>query len=180
MLADLFVVLAVGARFATAVAQSGWWNFTPVGASLLFFGSRRPRRELWAPLALMAASDVVLTLFVYRFPFSPDHLITWAWYGVALLLGGLLCKDSKPLPVFGAALATSVSFFLISNFAVWGIGHAVDNMYPKTMAGLVSCYAAGVPFFRYTVASDLMFSALFFGIAALIESRQAAQQHLSA
>ena len=40
----------------------------------------------------------------------------------------------------GAALVTSISFFLISNFAVWAVG----GMYPKTLPGLAACYVAGL------------------------------------
>jgi hypothetical protein len=59
----------------------------------------------------------------------------------------------------GVALASSVSFFLISNFAVW----AAWEMYPKTFSGLMMSYAAGIPFFRGTVESDLFFSIAMFG-----------------
>ncbi len=37
------------------------WHFTPLAASLLFFGARGSRRQLWIPLVLLAATDVVLT-----------------------------------------------------------------------------------------------------------------------
>jgi hypothetical protein len=60
----------------------------------------------------------------------------------------------------GAALASSVSFFLISNFAVWA---AWPEMYPRSFNGLMMSYAAGLPFFRGTVESDLFFSIAMFG-----------------
>ena len=66
--------------------------FTPVGAALLFFGARAPRRRLWIPLVLLAASDVVLTTLVYNYPFSWDHFVTWAWYAAMLWLGTSLDK----------------------------------------------------------------------------------------
>src|SRR5690349_15473648 len=81
MLAYLFVLLAVAVRFLPHPLA-----FTPVAASLLFFGARGSRRQLWIPLSLLAASDVVLTKFVYAYPFFWDHYITWAWYGGILLL----------------------------------------------------------------------------------------------
>src|SRR5437016_10696403 len=96
------------------------WTFTPVVASLLFFGARGSRRQLWAPWLLLAASDVVLTKLVYAYPFFTwDHYVTWAWYAAILWLGTKLRKDTKPLHVIGVALASSVSFYLISNFDVW-------------------------------------------------------------
>jgi hypothetical protein len=72
--------------------------------------------------------------------------------------------------VGGAALASSISFFVVSNLAVW----ACWNMYPKTWAGLMTCYAAGLPFFRRGVAGDMLFTAVMFGLpvvaAAVVRS----------
>ena len=116
--------------------------FTPVAAALLYFGARGPRRQLWVPLALLAASDVILTKFVYSYQFSWDHFVTWAWYAAILLLGTRLRENTNWLRVGGSALVSSISFFAVSNFAVW----ASWNMYPKTLSGLMACYAAGLPF----------------------------------
>ena len=170
MLAYLFVVLSVALRFVSLPVA-----FTSVAASLLYFGARQPRRRLWVPLALLVAVDVVLTKLVYAYPLSADHLVTWAWYAAILLLGGTLKENSGALRVGGAALAASVSFFLLSNFAVW----AVWAMYPKTLAGLAACYLAALPFFRHSLAGDLFFTVVFFGIGALLEgarSRLAAER----
>ena len=106
MLAYLFLMLAVAVRFIPHP-----WTFTPVAGALLFFGARGSRRFLWVPLVVMAASDVVLTKLVYAYPFVWDHFVTWAWYAAVLWLGTRLGKNTKPLPVIGAALASSVSFF---------------------------------------------------------------------
>jgi hypothetical protein len=115
------------------------------------------------PFALLAASDVILTRFVYSYPFSWDHFVTWAWYAAILLLGTQLRESTSWLRVGGAALASSVSFFVVSNFAVW----ACWNMYPKTLFGLMTCYAAGLPFFRRGLAGDLLFTAVMFGLPAV-------------
>ena len=160
MLAYLFVVLAVVLRFVTLPVA-----FTSVAASLLFFGARQPRRRMWIPLALLVAADVVLTKLVYAYPLSADHLVTWAWYVAVLLLGEKLRENAGALRVGGAALAASVSFFVVSNLAVW----AAWEMYPKTLAGLAACYVAALPFFRHSLAGDLLFTAVFFGIGALVE-----------
>jgi hypothetical protein len=42
-------------------------------------------------------------------------------------------------------------------------------MYPRTMAGLIACYEAAIPFFRGTAASDMFFSLAMFGIPALVQ-----------
>ena len=154
MLAYLFVILAIAVRFMPHP-----FAFTPVGASLLFFGARGPRRQWWIPLILLAASDVILTKLLYVFPFTWDHFVTWAWYGAMLWLGTRLRETNKPLPILGASLAGSISFFVISNFAVWG---AWGDMYPRTLSGLLACYAAGLPFFRRAIEGDILFTSVMF------------------
>jgi hypothetical protein len=136
MLAYLFVIAAVAVRFLPHP-----WAFTPVGAALLYFGARAPRKRMWIPLALLAIADVIL-------------------------MGGLLREKARPLRLLGASVATSVSFFALSNLAVW----AVWAMYPKTVQGLIACYAAAVPFFRTQVVADALFVAAFFGVPALVEA----------
>jgi hypothetical protein len=171
MLAYLFVLLAVAVRFLPFAGPFNVlphaWHFTPLAASLLFFGARGPRKQMWIPLVLFAATDVVLTKFIYSAAFSWDQLITWAWYAAILWLGTNLREKSGPVRVVAAALASSVSFFLISNFAVWA---AWPQMYPRSMNGLMMSYAAGLPFFRNTVESDLFFSIAMFGTPVFLHA----------
>ena len=74
------------------------------------------------------------------------------------------------LRVAGAALASSIVFFLVSNFGVW----ALSGMYPHSAAGLAACYIAAIPFFQNTLAGDLFYATLLFGgfrIAELLVPR---------
>jgi hypothetical protein len=168
MLPYLFVLLAIAVRFLPFAGS--WnvlphaWHFTPVAASLLFFGARASRRQLWIPVVLFAATDVILTKVMYSYVLSWDHAVTWAWYAAIVLLGTTLTEKTGFWRVVGAALASSVSFFLISNFAVWA---AWPDMYPRGFSGLMMSYTAGIPFFRGTVESDVFFSLAFFFTPAL-------------
>lgn len=171
MLAYLFVVVAVAVRFLPHPLA-----FTPVAAALLYFGARAPRKQAWIPLALLAASDVVLTKIVYSYPFTLDHVVTFGWYAAVLWMGGFLRADSKPMRVAGTSMAAAVTFFVASNFAVW----AVWNMYPKTLSGLATAYIAGLPFFRNEIVSDLLFSAVMFGIGALVSGREEQKARIAA
>jgi Family of unknown function (DUF6580) len=161
MLAYLFVLFAVAIRFLPHP-----WQFTPVAACLLFFGARGSRRQMWIPLALLAASDLALNKFVYNYPFGADQLVIWAWYAAILWLGTRLHENEKPLPIIGAALGSSVSFFVVTNFMVWAAG----TMYPKDWAGLVTCYEAAVPFFRHTLEGDLLFTVAMFSAPVVLHS----------
>lgn len=171
MLAILFVLFAVGFRFLPHPLA-----FTPVAAALLYFGARMSRRYVWIPVALLAASDIILTKVVYGYPLPADTFISWAWYLAIVLFGGVLMTNSKPWRVLGAALAASVSFFIVSNFGVW----AAWAMYPKTLSGLTMAYVAGLPFFRNDVAGDLVFTALFFGIGHLVHVMAVRRSHAAA
>src|SRR2546423_8279124 len=168
MLAYIFVLLAVAVRFT-----SHPWHFTPVAASLLFFGAYRSRRELWFPIALLAASDVLLNRLVYHYPLSWDLVVTWTWYAAALGLGAGLRGRIKPLWIMGSAAATSVSFYVLSNFAVW----AAYDMYPKTLSGLMTCYAMAIPFFRGTLAGGLAVSALLLPVPCAVKEVLARGTH---
>ena len=159
MLAYVFVVLALVMRLVSLPV-----SFAPVGGALLFFGARGERKQAWIPVLLLAASDFLLTKFVYSYPYTADHLVTIAWYAAVVLMGGWLRENARPARVVGAALAMSVGFFVISNFSVWLVWH----MYPMTLNGLAACYAAALPFFRKQVVSDLVFTALMFSVPAVI------------
>jgi hypothetical protein len=128
MLPYFFVLLAIAVRFLPFAGPLNVlphaWHFTPVAASLLFFGARGKQRQMWIPLLMLAATDVVLTKLIYGLSVTWDHLVTFGWYGAILWLGTNLRETnlrekSGALHVIAAALASSVSFFLISNFAVW-------------------------------------------------------------
>jgi len=166
MLPYLFVLLAIAVRFLPFLGLNmpHAWHFTPLAASLLFFGARGSRRQMFVPVVLLAGADLLLTLGVYKYPFSWDTLVTWVWYAGILWLGTNLREKAGFWRVVAAAAASSVSFFIISNFAVWA---AWPQMYPRTFAGLMGSYVAAIPFFRGTVVSDLFFSLAMFAVPAL-------------
>ena len=100
-------------------------------------------------MLILAAADYYLTVFAYNYPFHvQDYLVTWAWYLGACWIGyAFLRKRANAGRVVGAALTSSTSFFLASNFAVW----AGSLIYPHTAGGLATCYLAGLPFYRNDV-----------------------------
>jgi hypothetical protein len=168
MLAYVYLLFAVAFRFIAPVlgsrANPELFSFTPVLAALLYFGYKQPRSRVWIPVLVLAAGDLALSKLVYHYPISADLLFTWAFYAGAVLLGSLL-KDRLSVPwLAGASLAGSITFFLLSNFAVW----AVWQMYPKTLAGLGACYVAALPFFRNGIFGDLAWTAVLFGLPLLM------------
>lgn len=133
-------------------------NFSPIAAMGLFGGAYLGHRAAGfiAPLAALLLSDLVLGLY--------GHMeIVYAATALSVCLGWLLRANRSPLRVACAALASSLLFFVVTNFGVW----ALDAIYPRNLTGLVGCYTAALPFFQNTVTGDLFFSALLFGGFAL-------------
>ena len=161
-----------------------WPNFTPVGGLGLFAGARLRLWQAFAvSLAVMAVSDLFLWQLFGMRPFDPW---VYASFAVNVLLGRLLLKKGGLWRVPLVSLIASVQFFVVTNFGVWSGGGG--TLYPKTLAGLSACYIAalpfvgngeGTPFFIGTVAGDLAYSVLFFGlyaaIVAVAERRKASQ-----
>ena len=123
-------------------------------------------------VVLLAASDYYLTVFAYGFPFHiAGYVPTWIWYGaVCLGASAWLGRRHGAVRLGLAALASSTSFFLLSNGMVWLRG----NMYDHTAAGLGQCYIAGLPFYRNDLASTLVFTALFFLLPSMEALKRAA------
>jgi hypothetical protein len=174
MPAYLFLLIAVVSRLALAATpHPEWFNFTAVGAMLLYFGARRSWREMLAPLAVLMTLDYFLTVSVYHYSFAwQNYLPTWAWYVAAMALGQILLKSKTTVVrVAAGALLGPTSFFLLSNYAVW----AVSPTYPHSLAGLGACLAAGLPFYRNDVISTTLVAAVAFGVPVLVRRMQAAE-----
>jgi len=154
-LSTLLVVFGVVCRVAPHP-----WNFAPVGAIALFAGATYENRRaaFLVPLLTMLIGDAFVG-------FHSQMPVIYATYALITLLGiALRDRRTSPLHVAGAAIAGATIFFLTTNFAVWAMG----TTYPKTGAGLVACFVAAIPYFDRTLASDLLFSAFFFGAYAMV------------
>jgi hypothetical protein len=162
MLAYLFVLLALGVRLLSGLGYAGTMGFVPLEASFLFFGSRMPRKHFLPPLALLIVTDIYLTTHSYGMRLGWDQGFIWAFYLGGFFLGTVLKNRVRPLPVVLAALTSATGFFIISDFGTWlGTG-----LYPHTWSGLATCYVAALPFYGKGILSNLLFSAIFFGLPA--------------
>jgi hypothetical protein len=160
MAAYLLIVAAVLSR---VLPHPAWLNFTAVGGSLLYFGARRPLRQMWIPLVALAATDYYLTAFFYSYPFHLSaYLLTWAWYGAVIVLGRILLAEKTTVArVATAVLVAPTSFFLITNFVAWA---SMPQLYPRSMFGLELSYIAGLPFYRNDLLSTTIVAGLAFGL----------------
>ena len=171
MFSYFFVLIAVFTR----ILPHPWFGFTAVGASLLVFGARRSPKLYILPVLALAATDYYLTVFTYNYPFHVgDYLVTWAWYLGACWMGyAFLRRRANAGRVVGAALSSSTSFFLASNFAVW----AGSITYPHTLGGLTACYVAGLPFYGNDVLATTLLTSAVFGVPVVARRLAEAWQH---
>ncbi len=141
-------------------------NFTPVGAVALFGGAklRNPWAAFLFPLAALFVGDLIVGF--HRFSgFYGVIPVVYLSFCLSVLIGRLFRNRQSVPGISAATLLGAIQFFLVTNFAMW----AFFDIYAKTPAGLLSCYAAGIPFFWNTLASDSLFTLVLFGGFAVVE-----------
>lgn len=140
-------------------------NFTPVEAIGLFAGAYLLDRRLafLIPLLAMALSDLVLGL-------HSGMAVIYGLIAFNVWLGLRLGPNPSAVRIAGHGLLAACVFFVVSNFAVWASGGGL--YYSRDLAGLISCYVAALPFFKYTLAGMAVYSTLMFGGMALLRARQ--------
>lgn len=164
-LAIALILMAITTRFLPHYP-----NFTAVGAMGLFGGAYFTKQR-WAfliPFITLFVSDLILNNFVYEYTFNIYALFTYIGFGLVVLAGKSILTKVNAKNVIVASLSASIIFFLVSNLMSW-----YDNiLYTKDLAGLMQCYIAGIPFLGSTVAGDLTYSAVLFGIYEWAKNRQ--------
>ena len=125
------------------------WNFTAIGALAIFSGAQFSNRGLAfiLPLAAMAISDIVIG----------------NGFSVLVLVRSKVTVTNVVLASF---ISASV-FFLITNFAFF----YPATLYPHNFSGILTSYAAGLPFFRNMLIGNMVFSAVLFSSFYLLSKR---------
>jgi hypothetical protein len=148
-LAVSIVVLAAASRLINHP-----FNFTPVAAMAIFAGCYLDKK--WAvilPLCAMFVSDLFIGFYNW-----PVMIAVYAGIATAFFIGRMMAKRKTWYNIIGGSLSASIIFFLVTNFSVW----AFASWYPHTLAGLVNCFTLALPFFRNTLAGDIVYTTVFF------------------
>lgn len=182
ILGNLAVMLLLAAVYRVLPGRP--YGFAPQMGIALFAGAVFSRR-IWAfvlPLAAMLLSDVLYQVLYIKglsvIPgFYEGQWVDYLIFASIPLIGFMMKKINLP-SLLGFSLASASWFFLISNFAVWagGTGWA----YPKTFAGLMSTYVAGLPFYGWSLLSTVVFAGLLFGLHSKLFSRRSASALVTA
>ena len=123
-------------------------NFTPVLSMAVMAPLFLKDRILSMALLIipMFISDIFLGFHPYQFVIY-----------TTLISITLISPMKKNFLILGSmAIASSVWFFLTTNFSVW----LIWDYYPKTFEGLISCYTLAIPFFTNTIVSTVLFTGL--------------------
>ena len=144
------------------------FGFAPQWAMAVFAGAVMKDKR-WAfllPLLSMLVSDTLYQVLYYN---GIGQI--WGFYGgqwlnyllfLSLTVFGFMIRNRTTVPnVLAASLAAPSAFFLLSNFTVWASGGGYHR--PITGAGLLQCYADGLPFYQMSLLATPLFSAVLFG-----------------
>lgn len=156
------------------------WNVTPMAGIAIAAGAVFPNAIVAAsvPLAALALGNLVLPGYgslamaavVYAatvWPILLGRLVT--------ISGGL--KSVGWIAAAGGALASSLVFFVTTNLAYWWL----SSDYPHTAAGLVACYVAALPFYRWMPVGDLAWTAVILAsISAVTAALRASRATVAA
>ncbi|WP_337044827.1 DUF6580 family putative transport protein [Emticicia sp. 17c] len=154
-------------------------NFTPIAAIALFGGAYFNNRLLAIaiPLAAMLISDTMQELLTGH-GFHSGMPLVYGSFALISLLGIFALRKVTALKVIATALASSLIFFLITNFAFFYTESAIPdpNMgtYPHNLTGILASYEAGIPFLKNQILGDLFYSGVLFGGFYLLQRRFAA------
>jgi hypothetical protein len=131
------------------------WAVTPTAAAAIFAGFYFSRTAIafMVPIAILAISDLLLPAYNS----VPVMIATYAimtlpvWFGRMMRGENRVAATAWKIALCGLVPATA--FFVVSNLAVW----AFQSDYEKSLAGLMECYAAAVPFYRWMLAGDIFY-----------------------
>lgn len=143
-----------------------------IGALAIYAGARLPRWwGLAVPFTALFLSDIVK---VWGTPYadtlwSLSALVRYATFAVVVLVSAR-CRTSHPAGLVALSLGASTLFFLATNFMSWAMPLQLPGepiLYTRDLGGLWQSYVAGLPFFRNSLAADLIGTGVLFGLDAL-------------
>lgn len=151
------------------------YNFSPLGAMALFGATYFSKKwqGLLIPLLATWVSDLFINNVIYAryYPEFTWFYSSFYWqygsYALISIAAFFLLRKVTPQRVLAGALSATGIFFLLSNFGCW----LSNPMYGQNISGLLSCYAAGLPFLKGTLMGDLVYSGVLFGSFALMQSQ---------
>ena len=155
----ILVIITTACKFFFGPSLA-WSGFSPVIAIALFSGFmiRDRNMSFLLPLFALFLSDLFIQLLYVQGSFPYEGLYSGQWKNYLVLLSttllGWALKGRSYSSLAIGGLAAPTIFFLVSNFLVW---NGINTTYTKDFNGLMTCYEAGLPFYRNALISTLLF-----------------------
>ena len=133
-------------------------NFNPIGAIALMGGIlfHKKTTAFLVTIGALFLGDIILGLSspIYMdYMFSTTFLFVYVAFILMILLGTALKNRASLMTISLGSVVSAILFFLITNAGSW-----LALNYDRSLSGLMSAYSAGIPFFRATLVSQLLFS----------------------
>jgi len=140
-------------------------NVSPVAAMALFGGAyfADRRTAFIVPFVALFLSDLILGL-------HNSMIFVYAGFALTVVIGFALKGRVGVTSTAFAVIASSVLFFVLTNFGAW----MTSGLYAKSAQGLMQAFAAGIPFFQNSLLGNLVFAAIIFGGYHLLKNNVAA------
>jgi hypothetical protein len=156
-------------------------NFSAAYALAFCAGIYFPRYLVWwLPLGTLLATDILLNLFYYHTTAVSVYMgVNYLAYAILIWWGGQHSARASWLRIVLGGLVGALMFYFVTNTAAW----LQNPEYPKTLAGWLQALTSGIPglpptwtFFRNTLLSGGLFTALFAGAMKLGESAESSAE----
>jgi len=146
------------------------YGFAPQIAMAIFAGSIISDKKFafLLPLLSMFISDGLFELLYMNgvgniSGFYEGQLMNYILFA-GMTVFGFFIKNFNVKKIAIASISAPTAYFIISNFVVWLSASPLAGLQrPKTFDGLMMCFADGLPFYPWSLASTVVFSAIFFG-----------------
>lgn len=175
----LLMIVVAAMRIPNAAQITPWANFSPIGAMGLFGGAyfNSKWKAFAFPLLTLFVSDLIINIFIFDGKYGVLYSGWYVIYSIFALIvfyGKWMIQKVAVKNVLLACIVAAVSHWLLADFTVWlGGGTDLRTMMPlaKNWAGLLQCYAQGVPFMRNFLLGNLVYGGILFGSFELAQRR---------
>lgn len=174
LLLAFILLILVGIIFRVA-------GFAPQIAMAIFGAAviRNMKMAFFLPLFSMFLSDVAIeVLFQYGYMnyagfysgqnFFDSQVINYVLLAVMTVVG-FSARNLSTSRIALASVSAPTLFFILSNFFVWMAGAGLAR--PKTVEGLMMCFADGLPFYRNSLLTTAAFTVVLFGSYFLVQKK---------
>lgn len=158
-------------------------NFSAAYALAFCAGVYFSSRTAWLlPLGTLFLTDLLLNRH-YGQGFQIYQIFTYLSYAVLIGIGRFLGPNTSLIRLLGGSLMGAVLFYLVTNTAAWFFNPFKNPEYTKDLIGWIIALTKGTAnwpdtwmFFRNTLTSSGLFTALFVGAMKLSEATEDSEE----